>query len=396
MKKIAVDLRCLESPTGKRGIGYYNKSLFEHLLTAPHPNFSFNLITFPGKKLPKKFKVDPQDKFTSIPALYWPKRGLRRLDPFFSFVWSGILKKIKPDLVHITSLFEVYYLDIPTDIPTVVTLYDVIPLVFPDKYFKNKKAKDWYLKRLEQAKKASRIITISKSSKKDLIEILKIPANKIDIVYGAFDERFKVINKQEVTRVLSKYGIKNKYILTVSTHSFHKNTERMFALTKNLDLNLVVVCNLIGSEERDWRRKIKDLGVEDKIILTNFVNDKDLPALFSGAKLFLFPSLYEGLGLPVLEAFACGCPVITSKTSSLTEVGGNAALYVNPKDTGDIVEAVERILHNQRLREDLVKKGFEQAKKFSWEKAAKATLSVYEKVLSSSAATNITQSKTGG
>lgn len=397
MKKIAVDLRCLESPTSKRGIGYYTKSLFENLLLKPHPQFSFNLITFPKSKLSKTLKVGSADKFISIPAMYWPKKGLRRLDPFFSLIWSQLLKKTNPDLIHITSLFEVYYLDIPDNIPSVVTLYDIIPLLFPKKYFRNEKALVWYLKRLEQVKKASKIITISNSSKKDFVKVLKILPEKIEVVYGGVDERFKVVEKRGVERILKKYGIKNRYILTVSTHSFHKNTERIFEVIKKFNLNLVVVCNLTSFEERDWRNQIKKLKVEDKVILTNFVSDKDLPALFCGAEIFLSPSLYEGLGLPVLEAFACGCPVITSNTSSLPEVGGNAVLYVNPYEKEDIKKTIAKLLNDQKLREDLIRKGFTQVKKFSWEKGAKQTLKVYEEVLSSSQyATRITQNRRGG
>lgn len=383
MKKIAVDLRCLESPTGKRGIGYFTRSLFEHLLLHYHPDFSFNLVTFPASKLSKMLTIEPKDKFVTIPAAYWPKKGLRRLDPFFAIFWSRFLKRNKPDLLHITSLFEVYYLDIPDNIPTIVTLYDIIPLLFPKYYFQNEKAKNWYLKRLESVKHASKIITISNSSKKDLVKLLNIPPQKIEVIYGGVDEKFKLLGKEQIDPVLKKYGIKGKYVLTVSTHSFHKNTEKMFKIIKNLDLNLVVVCSLKGFEERDWRNQIKKNGVEGKVILTNFVNDEDLPAIFNGAEIFLFPSLYEGLGLPVLEAFACGIPVITSSTSSLPEVGGDAVLYVDHQDEEDITKSIKQLLSDRKLRKDLIRKGFVQVKKFSWEKAARQTLKVYEEVLSS-------------
>lgn len=391
MKTIAVDLRSLESPTAKRGVGYFNKHLFENLLSKAHPNFKFNLLTFPKSKIPSKFKVDPQDEFKSVPGLYWPKRGLRRLDPFFSFVWSNALRQIKPDLLHIPFLFDIYYLSIPEDIKSVVTLYDVIPLKFPSQYFQNEKAKDWYRQRLKQAKRASKIITISKSSKKDIENFLKIPSGKIEVVYGGVDMRFKPMDKQKVLNITQKYKIKKPFILTVSTHSFHKNVSRIFEAfkeylnaIKNSGLTLVVVCKLIPKEERDWKDELKKLGIEKRVILTNFVTDENLPAIYSGAEVFLFPSLYEGLGLPVLEAMACGSAVITSNVSSMPEVGGDAPLYVDPQSVGSISRAMAKVLNDSRLRQQMIKKGFNQVKKFTWEKTSSQTLQIYREVLDKS------------
>ncbi len=388
MKNIVLDLRSLESPTGKRGIGYFNKHLFEALLSNPHPDFKFNLLTFPGSSLPSKFKVGPEDKFRSVPALFWPKKGLRKLDPFFSLFWQRTLNQLKSELVHIPSLFETYYLNVPNNIKSIVTLYDLIPLLFPKQYFQNEKAHVWYKQRLEQAKNASKIITISQSSKRDIAEFLKIPSEKIEVVYGGVDARFKPIDKQKVSKIIQKYKIKRPYILTVSTHSFHKNISRIFQAFKeyintslNNDLNLAVVCKLIPTELKDWQRELKQLGIEKRVILTNFVEDEDLAAIYCGAEVFLFPSLYEGLGLPVLEAFACGTVVITSNVASMPEVGGDAALYVNPESVENIKSAIAQLLNDQILKQQLIKKGFSQVKKFSWNKASKQVMQIYKEII---------------
>lgn len=391
MKKIAIDLRCIESPTGKRGVGYFNRHLFKSLLVESHPGFKFSLFTFPKSNLQREFKIGPNDKFRSVPALYWPKRGLRKLDPFFSLFWSRTLNTIRPDLLHIPFLFEVYYLFVPDNIKTVITIYDIIPILFQNEYFQNKRAKDWYRMRLEQAKKASKIITISKSSKKDIQKVLQVPSEKIVVIYGGVDEHFRPINKQKASLLLiQRYKIKRPYILAVSAHSFHKNNSRIFqafreyiTLAKNEDLTLVVVCKLITQEEKDWMKQLKDLGIENRVILTNFIPDEDLPIFYNLAEVLLFPSLYEGLGLPVLEAFACGCPVVTSNVSSLPEVGGDACLYVNPKSVQEIVQAMVEVLGNASLRVQMIKKGFAQVKKFSWTHAAQQTLRVYQDVLES-------------
>lgn len=387
MRKIAIDLRSLETPTGKRGVGYFNRNIFSRLVKIPHPNLQLNLFTFPKSSLQKN-KIDSGDIFFSVPALFWPKRGLRRLDPFFALFWNNALKKIHPDLLHIPFLFDTYFLSVPDNIPTVITLYDIIPLLFPNQYFQNQKAKDWYIERLNQAKKAAKIITISKSSKRDIERYLKIPTEKITVIYGGVDEIFKPGNKQNALKLLSnKYKIRHPFILSVSTHSFHKNVSRIFQVFREVaydrNLTLVIICKLIPQEEKDWRQEIKNLGLEKKVILTNFVEDGDLPLFYQGAELLLFPSLYEGLGLPVLEAFACGCPVVTSNTSSLPEVGGEAAFYVEPQSTADIKRSITKILGDKILRESLIKEGFSQIKKFSWERGAKQTLKVYNEVLNS-------------
>lgn len=388
MNTIAVDLRFLETPTGRRGVGFFNRNIFKQLFKIPHSGLQFRLFEFPQSNLHKEFEIEPQDKFLQVPALYWPKKGLRRLDPFFSIFWKRILKKLKPDILHLPFVFDVYHLSIPINIKTVITIYDVIPLIFPKEYFQNKKAEDWYRKRFEEVKKASKIITISNSSKKDIVKMLNIDPEKVKVIYGAVDDGFKRIEGGEVLKTLQKYGITKPYILTVSTHSFHKNTPRIFVAfkeyinsQKNGNLNLVVVCKLIPQEEKDWREQIKKLGIENKVTLTNFVSQGDLPAIYSGSEAFIFPSLYEGLGLPVLEAMACGTPVITSGVSSLPEAGGESAFYVNPQSAEDIKKALVKVLGDRKLRSEMIKKGFAQVKKFSWARAAGETLKVYQDLL---------------
>lgn len=383
--RIAVDLRFLETPTSKRGVGYFNRNIFENLLALPHQDIDFNLFTFPKSNLKKEIKIGIGDKFSSVPALFWPKKGLRKLDPFFSIFWQNTLKKIKPDLLHLPFIFDLYYLSVPDNIKTIITMYDLIPILFPKQYFQNKLAEDWYFQRLEQAKKAAKIITISKSSKKDIEHILKIPSEKIKVIYGGIDQRFKVIKKQKIEEVLKVYKIRGPYILTVSTHSFHKNISRIFQAFKEYikeheETFLVVVCKLIPSEKKDWLNQLKMLGIEKKVILTNFVKDDGLPAIYSGAEFLLFPSLYEGLGLPILEAQACGCPVITSNISSMPEVAGKGAILVDPYNINDIVKAMVKCqIPNTKLQ--MIRVGLKNIKRFSWKMAAKEVLEVYREVI---------------
>lgn len=386
--RIAVDVRSLETSTKNRGIGYFTANLFSEILKKKR-DYQFVFYTTLTGKLSSKFNSVNKNIFYRLPTLLRPRRRVRRFDPIFVPIWDFVVKRSKPDLIHITSLFEVYYLKIPDNVPSVVTIYDLIPIIFNKQYFQNKKAEDWYRMRLEQIKKASRIITISEAAKKDIIKVLHIPEEKVVAIYGGLNPRFKVLKNNFYKQVLAeKYGINKPYIMSVGAFIFHKNMTRIFKSFKNYiksgkndHLMLVVVCKLIPQEEKGWREEIKALGLENKVVLTNFVDDEDMPAMYSGAEMLLFPSLYEGFGLPILESMACGTPVVTSNTSSMPEAGGEAAFYVDPYNVEDITKGIDVVLNDTTLRKKMIAKGFEQVKKFNWEKTANETLRVYEDVL---------------
>ena len=387
--KIGIDVRPLLSSTKNRGIGYYTANVLAEIIAQKDTNYQFVLYKTKTGNLSDKLKLRESDRFYGIPTLFHPRRGIRRFDPILSPFWSRALKVTQPDLLHLTSFFEVYYLSLPSHVKTVVTLHDLIPILFEKWCFDNELAKQWYWSRLEQIKRCSKIITISSSAKKDIIKILEVPEEKVVVVYGGLDKRFQMMEKDKVKRILVKHGIHNPYFLSVGAPSRHKNVSRIFEafknyikVSKNGSLKLVVVCKLLPFEREIWQKEIKKIGIAEKVILTNFVSDQEMPAFYNGAEMLLFPSLYEGFGLPILEAMACGIPVITSNVSSMPEVGGEAAFYVNPESVEGIARAVSEIMGNRGRREEMVKKGLEQVKKFTWEKAAKQTLEVYRQVLS--------------
>lgn len=384
--KISVDLRPLQSATRQRGIGYFTLNLFSKVFEKSEDQFTV-YTTLTGK-LPKKLKIKKNHKRFGIPTLFRPRRGIRRFDPVLAPFWHLALEISKPQILHLTSIFEVYYLSFPKKIKTIITLHDVIPIMFPEKFFENEKAKQWYLKRLSWVKKAARVITISEASKKDLIEKLKIPAKKIEVIYPAIDPHFHPVSLKKAKNILTKYKIQSPYLLAVSAFSFHKNMSRIFQAFKiyleesgNKLLKLVIVCKLIKKEKKAWQQEIEKMELQDKVILTNFVSDEDLPAMYSGAEALIFPSIYEGFGLPILEAFACGTPVITSYISSMPEAAGKAALFVDPYFVNDMTKAIKKIITNRKLRTELIKLGFKQLKKFSWDQSAQQTLNIYRQVL---------------
>ncbi len=229
-------------------------------------------------------------------------------------------------------------------------------------------------------RKAKQIFTISKSSKDDIIKEYGIPGYKIAVTHPGI--RKEISNKKQaisMDNLKSKYKIKGDYILFVGTLQPRKNIIRLveaFSKIKS-DVKLVIVGKK-GWLYEEILESPKKFDIEDRVKFLDFVPDEDLPLFYKNALCFVLPSLYEGFGLPVLEAMQYGCPVITSNISSLPEVGGDAALYIDPLNVNDIKKNLELIIQNSELRQKLIKKGYEQVKKFSWEKTARETLSALE------------------
>lgn len=234
-------------------------------------------------------------------------------------------------------------------------------------------------------KRANKIITCSLSSKKGIVEYYNVPEEKVNVIYGAANENFKRIeNSDLMSEVKRKYKINRDYILFVGQMMPRKNIVRLFKayhqfIEKKLDVDLV----LVGPEIKaypEMLETIKTLSLNEKVIFTGYVPYEDLPLLYNAAKLLVYPALYEGFGLPIVEAMACGTPVVTSNVSSMPEVAGDAAILVNPLSVEEIGKAMYEVLTNTELYERLRDKGLERSKLFSWAKAAEQTLSVYREV----------------
>jgi glycosyltransferase involved in cell wall biosynthesis len=237
-------------------------------------------------------------------------------------------------------------------------------------------------------KRMDHIIAVSKSTKRDIVDIFKIPANSVSVVHEGVDT--SCFNTDRDGRDLSDfrktYNLPERYILCVGTHAY-KNIEgaiRAFQTIHGRDNDIhLVVAGKKGYLGRHVPELVNTLHLGANILFTDFFPDKDLKYLYQGAEVFLFPSFYEGFGLPVLEAFACGIPVVTSNKGSLPEVAGDAALLVDPADPQDIANGVLRFLNDRGFRDAQIQKGFEQLKRFSWKKAASRTLDVFREVVPS-------------
>ncbi|MBI4789923.1 MAG: glycosyltransferase family 4 protein [Chloroflexi bacterium] len=260
---------------------------------------------------------------------------------------------------------------------TIVTVHDLsyvrMPECFPDvlKRYLNRSVP-------RAVRRADLVLADAASTQRDLEDIYRLPSEKIKVLYSGVDARFcPEIPEAEKTRVREKYKLVAPYLLSVGTLQPRKNYARLiqaFSRLSNFELptsNFQLV--IVGS--KGWMfdevfQTVERLGLQDRVLFPDFVSDDDLPALFAMATLFVYPSLYEGFGLPVAEAMACGVPVVCSNASSLPEVAGDAALYFDPRDVEAMADAMRRALGSESLRDDLRAKGLARVKRFTWEKAA--------------------------
>lgn len=269
-----------------------------------------------------------------------------------------------------------HYLPLNFKTPSVIAILDVSYLHFPNLF----KKKDLFMLKYwgkYSIKKSKKIITISESSKNDIINLYKVPAHKIAVIYPGIKEVRS--NHLSMDDIKEKFEINNKYILFVGTLQPRKNITRLIEAFSKLktDADLVIVGKK-GWQYEEILEAPRKFEVKNRVKFIENALDEDLPSLYKNAEFFILPSLYEGFGLPVLEAMNYGCPVITSDVSSLPEAGGDAALYVDPENVEDISKKMQELLVDKDLRDRLIKKGHEQVKKFSWEKSAKETLKVLE------------------
>ncbi len=262
----------------------------------------------------------------------------------------------------------------------VTTVHDLAPFLFPKMH--DEKIIQVFKRKLALIKKESKIIIAdSKSTKKDLINLFDIKPNRIEVVYGALSEGFK---KAEPDFNIVKKLKLDKYIISDAARNPRKNLKNLlkaFKQLKDKDIKLVLIGTPMWAK-KETAELLNDANLQKRIVSTGFVCFSELKALYSQAVCAVFPSLYEGFGLPVLEALSMDCPVIVSNVSSLPEVSGNAGIKVDPKNPHSITKGIEKILAISSSSDELNKlkeKGREQLKKFSWEKTAKKTLEIYKK-----------------
>lgn len=380
---IGIDANCLLFE--RAGVGKYSQNLIQNLLKIDQKNHYFLYFAFLRHRAEREKIIrnilPPRAKNVTFKIIPLPARWYEFLTATDFPITNFIKEKIDV-------FFAPYAAGIPKNgFPrTVVTIHDLVFLRFPE--HRGRKLSRYYLKRHQIASKNSKkIIVPSRATKKDLQTFLKVNSNKIQIIPEATDERFKKLkNHYHLDRAIGRYfDPKRKYILSVGTLEPRKNLNRLvmaysllpYALKKEYKLVLV---GAKGWHNAELYETIKNLNLLDNVILPGFVPDEDLPYIYNKASVFVYPSLYEGFGLPPLEAMACGVPVVTANNSSLPEVVERSAILVKADNEEEIAKAIKTIILKPPIAQKLSQRGIVQARKFSWKKAAQQTLKVLCKI----------------
>ena len=266
----------------------------------------------------------------------------------------------------------------------VVTIHDVIPLLLPHTFtLRHRLVVQAALTRI--SKQADMVIVPSQATKEDVLQHCRLREDRVVVIPEGCDSRFEpAIDHARLNRVRLKYGLPSLYMLFLGAPNPRKNVMTLIQAfaqlrhAKHIDPTLcLVVAGSPGWCTPGMRRTLRHLGLENIVCFPGYIDEDDVPDLYRGALLFVFPSLYEGFGLPILEAMRCGVPVVASNVSAIPEVTGDAALLIDPRNVESLTEAMWQVVHNATLRQTLQYKGVIQAQKFSWDTAAQKTLDLY-------------------
>lgn len=364
--KIAIDTHFVTSghATGNRT---YTTELLEAMIALDTPH-EFILYGIEDHPYYRQFDGNPRVRVKHVLS----PSGLVR--NFYSI--PRALAKDKPDIVHLLFLLPYF-----VAVPTVLTVHDLYYIHRKDVGLYNRiigKLTRWSIPR------AAKVITISDYSRQDIISTCGISPSRVISIPLATDGRFKPVKNSSAVR--KKLGITKDYLLYVGrTEDARKNLVTLIdayaTLRKNGEISSqLVIAGRHGTGTEILFRKIEDYGLQEAILLPGIVSEKDLAALLSGATMFVYVSSFEGFGLPVLEAFACGVPVITSSGTSLAEVAGDAAIMVTPGNVNELVEAIRRLSANKGLQDSLCERALNRVKLYNWGATARSTLQVYEDV----------------
>jgi len=364
------------------GVGTYTRNIIRALARLDRENTYF--LLGPAEKVNEI--GDLPENFKSIAVL-----GTDTLRGYMQF--HATVGRLGCDLVHVPHLF---WLPRHLPCPYVLTVHDMLDHMYRARSVSGLKSSVHFYLTRRVVRKAARIFAVSRFTKTEVEKLFGIGPGRIEVIYNAIDPRFLTGHASDADRLFlaERYQVTYPFLLYAGRISPHKNLVRIIEafsalkaeLTKhNLypDLKLIIIGDEL-SKHPDLRRTVVRGGVQNDVRFLGFVPIEVLRIFYDAAKVFVFPSLYEGFGLPPLEAMAHGTPVLTSNTSSIPEVVGNAAVMVNPENVFEMMRALQRVLLDQSLRERLRQRGYEQVTKFSWDGSAAKVLAGYEEVVGKS------------
>ncbi|SCP95750.1 glycosyltransferase [Anaerobium acetethylicum] len=391
---IAFDAAAIFGPMSKnRGIGNYAVDQFKTMIQRDTENRYFLLNFFEDVNMDNWL---PESENFSSHYFYCGKDNFLLSNPEYQEVIGDIIKKFNReysiDIFYITSPFESrnvkYKKEWFGNVNVVATVYDIIPYVFKDRYIADSDTYEWYMSCIEMLKWIDKLYVISNSVKDDMIKYLEFDPNQIDVIYGAVSEMYKEIEISEgqVNSLFSKFGIENDYIMCTGGDDDRKNIGSLILAYSKMPAELiekyqlVVVCKLSAEAVDKYIKIINENGIAGRVILTNFVSSSELIQLYNKAYLMAFPSQYEGFGLPIVEAWACGTPVLTSDNSSLGEIAAESAILVNPFEVQSITEGLVYALKRADL-DEFIEKGRKRLEKFRWNVVADATIELLNQLV---------------
>jgi len=371
--RIGIDATAL--PPQPVGAGNYIIQLIRALAAG---DFDNQLVIFAQQKGPRLINLQ------SDSSIEW--QIVEDSSPGSRLIWEqtvlpSLSQKTKIDLLH--SLH--YTKPLRLNCASVVTFHDMTYYLYPQLHTRSRRLVFPTAMRFS-AKQADALITVSESTREDAIRLLEIDPERIFTTQLGVDPSFTVLDDNDAElRVISKYSLPEKYILYLGTIEPRKNLPVLIKSYKQIaddgtDYKLVLV-GKYGWMYQEVLALIDDLDLQDMVCLTGYVSQEDLPVVYNLASLFVYPTIYEGFGLPALEAMACGVPVITTRVASLPEIVGDAGLLIPVNDTDALYEAMNQVLEDTALREKLIHDGLARSKLFSWERTAQLTQQVYKKVL---------------
>ncbi len=365
--RIGIDARMINWS----GIGRYTKNILKNFSKLDKEN---EYVVFCNKD--GQLRIPKEDNYSTYIV------NLPVFSPIGQKKFGKIAKSVSLDI------FYTPYIIVPIDVPCkkVGTIHDLIPWRMPEvqrsivarlfyRYIIRRAAKGW-----------DRILVDSAFTREDVVNFLSIKEEKIKVVPAAVSEKYQSYqDKKGITEFRQKYGISKTNILNVGTARPHKNLCFLIEIFRDLVLKKGVSCQLVLAGEDDkWRPKIRlqvrKLGLEGKVVFTGYVQEEELPILYSQASLCIFPSLFEGFGLPALEAMACGCPVICSDNSSLAEIAEGAGILLDPTRVNNWADAIDKVLKDRALQESMSAKGLDKARQYSWEKTSRDIIEVFREV----------------
>jgi len=368
---ISIDARGASWYVGT-GIGTYTRQILKYLLETDSINSYYLFWSGRGYEALSKYKNTSISISSRKHHRFWEQ-----------YYIPDILKSKKIDLYHVPQ--NGIGLPQVKNSLYVTTIHDLIPYVMPETVGRGYLTK--FISQMPQIISAvDMIITVSEWSKRDIMRIFDVPENKIAVTPLAADDFFVPMDKTYAgDYIQEKYKIDKNIILYLGGFSPRKNVKSILVafsmVYKNLSKDYKIV--IIGSDRDDHQflnKLAQSLGIGDKVFFTGYVPYEDLPYFYNASDVFVYPSLYEGFGLPILEAMCCGTPTITSNVSSIPEVAGDGAMLINPFDTEELAKAMSEVLENNSVKADLISKGFERASNFNWKKTASETLKIYEEV----------------